>query len=1547
MPIFHLKPIRSGRRRSASVVAMACAALVIVSGLVALTPPPTAQAQAIISGGPFAVTNVGGNLAATIDLAGANPSDEQHFVSTGWPEAVGLQPNPSLSDLFQATYQHYEATYAGFSVDGATQDQQPPVFQNGSITVASDGSGGSTASVTVPAADVSSFPGGLKGFLATLAGALSALLVTAGCSAAILALAVAGGPLVLVTGGLSPLAFSLCSGLAAASWTLVSNLVSQAITGDPWTADVWKDIVTGVVTAVVFGGVGGLALTKFVPVVGSLLLKVASYLGSGAIRLVSFTAKWLGSGYNRFLAAAKRFFLRGQTEIETELPNIEAGAGLSPPSSSGSFHTAPSSPANPGTPVGANCIDAYGSDGESDPGHPIAINECNDNPAQDFDFYPTGQVAVFGLCVSAAGPASAVTLQACDGSAGQAWAQTGSTLVNKASSSCLTDPNGVTTPGTQLTVAACSGSASQQWLSPAAETCDIYAAYGTACVATYSMTRALYASYSGPLYRVERASDAKSSDVGLLNTGGDVNAATQDAFCANTTCTVTTIYDQSPRGNTLTVEGAGGNGGDDHGANATALPIKIGGHEAYGLDIEPSTGYRVDTTDGVATDGEAEGMYMVASGTHVNKGCCFDFGNAEANNNDTGDAHMDAVNLTTYCGSNSAPCSGEGPWVQADLENGQWMGSGPNPANIGNATPFVTAMLKNNGRTTFSLKGGNSQSGALSTWWDGSLPSAYQPMHQEGAVVLGTGGDNSQSGVGSWFEGVMTAGYPSDTADAAVQANIVAAAYTGSTNPSGSGGGPCGGPTGSDGVATAGQALVHGGYTSTYTVDAANNHLQENYLSGIGANWISQDLTAKYGTPAVAAGTEPVAIVHPGPTGTAPYTSVYTADAATGHLDETYLSAVGQPWVTQDLTAKYGTPTTGVTPTAVVHAGYTSVYTVDESNGHLDETYLTSFGQPWTVQDLTAKYGSPLVEAGTSPVAIVHQNYTSVYTVNSARDLYETYLPVIGQPWNVQDLTTKYGTPKTVTTPTAVVHAGYTSVYTVDDGSRHLQETYLSGIGAPWLTQDFTAKYGTPPVAPGTQPSAMVHTGYTSVYTIDQASDHLHETYLDKICDPWVNQDLSAKYGTNPTTRSPIALVHPDTSGNLTWSSVYTIDQATNHLRETYFAKIGDPWTTQDLTAKYGTPAAYATDPPASNWSLSHDGYTSTYTVDASNNHLQETYLSGIGANWITQDLTAKFGVPLVQSGIAPVAITHNGYVSVYTVDAGSHDLQETYLSGIGASWITQDLTAKYDAPTTTVRPAAVYHENYTSVFTVAAGSNDLDETYLSKIGNAWVTHDLTTGYGAHTVLAGTSPSAVVHSGWTSVYTTDPTDDLQETYLSAIGTAWAHQDLTTGYGVARTSTTPSAVEHDGYTSVFTVDNSSDDLRETYLPAIGDPWTSQDLTAAYRTPAAQPGLAPSVTYHTGYLSVYTLDRSTHDIDETYLPAIGDPWTTQDLSTKYNVPSADQAPSPLLHSDTAGGLTWISVFTVDNGSYDLRETYLASIGQPWTTQDLTTKYGTPPV
>jgi hypothetical protein len=155
------------------------------------------------------------------------------------------------------------------------------------------------------------------------------------------------------------------------------------------------------------------------------------------------------------------------------------------------------------------------------------------------------------------------------------------------------------------------------------------------------------------------------------------------------------------------------------------------------------------------------------------------------------------------------------------------------------------------------------------------------------------------------------------------------------------------------------------------------------------------------------------------------------------------------------------------------------------------------------------------------------------------------------------------------------------------------------------------------------------------------------------------------------------------------------------------------------------------------------------------------------------------------------------------------------------------------------------------------------------------------------------------------------------------------------------------VAHDGYASEYTVDTNGD-LQETYLPAIGDAWITQDLSAKFHTPAVAAGIAPVALYHTGYTSVYTIDKAGNQPQETYLPAISDACTTQALPA----PAAYQAPSALLHADTSGGLTWTSVFTVDSGAGgtvagDLQESYLPALGAGWTTQDLSKLYQVPTV
>ncbi|MEU4217616.1 arabinofuranosidase catalytic domain-containing protein [Actinoplanes sp. NPDC026623] len=312
--------------------------------------------------------------------------------------------------------------------------------------------------------------------------------------------------------------------------------------------------------------------------------------------------------------------------------------------------------------------------------------------------------------------------------------------------------------------------------------CDLYAAGGTPCVAAHSTTRALLAAYTGALYQVRRSSDNTTRDIGVVSRGGAANASTQDAFCSGTSCVITIIYDQSGRGNNLGYQGPGGIGGADTAAGATRESVTVGGSKAYSLYINAGNSYwRNGSATGIPTGSAPEGMYMVTSGTHVNGGCCFDYGNSETTRRADGAGAMDAIYFGTSCWFGG--CSGSGPWVQADLEYGLYPGGSRtwNPNQRAFTSRFVTATLKNNGTSRFAIKGSNAQSGALATLWDGSLPPGYSPMRKQGAIILGSGGDccidNTNISVGTFYEGAMVAGYPSDATENAVQAAVVAAGY--------------------------------------------------------------------------------------------------------------------------------------------------------------------------------------------------------------------------------------------------------------------------------------------------------------------------------------------------------------------------------------------------------------------------------------------------------------------------------------------------------------------------------------------------------------------------------------------------------------------------------------------------------------------------------------------------------------------------------------------------------------------------------------------------
>ncbi|MFJ5031211.1 arabinofuranosidase catalytic domain-containing protein [Streptomyces sp. NPDC088560] len=163
--------------------------------------------------------------------------------------------------------------------------------------------------------------------------------------------------------------------------------------------------------------------------------------------------------------------------------------------------------------------------------------------------------------------------------------------------------------------------------------CDIHAAGGTPCATAHSTTRALFASYNGPLYQIRRASDHGYRDIGVLGAGGYAGASSQVSFGAGTPCTITKIYDQTARHNDLPISWGGcwkgpGPGGPDVGADAMALPVTAAGHHVFGRKVTPGVGYRLDHASAVATGAQPVGIYMLTSSNYTSQWCCFDYGRA-------------------------------------------------------------------------------------------------------------------------------------------------------------------------------------------------------------------------------------------------------------------------------------------------------------------------------------------------------------------------------------------------------------------------------------------------------------------------------------------------------------------------------------------------------------------------------------------------------------------------------------------------------------------------------------------------------------------------------------------------------------------------------------------------------------------------------------------------------------------------------------------------------------------------------------------------------
>jgi hypothetical protein len=129
--------------------------------------------------------------------------------------------------------------------------------------------------------------------------------------------------------------------------------------------------------------------------------------------------------------------------------------------------------------------------------------------------------------------------------------------------------------------------------------------------------------------------------------------------------------------------------------------------------------------------------------------------------------------------------------MMGDFEGGVWAGGSKvgdpgwgglndahpsNPNNPSLKVPFAIGFL-HTPVGKYALRMANIQTATdVTTAYDGNIP-AGKTWGNAGGIVLGVGGDNSNNSWGTFYEGALTNGSPSNATDLAVMQNVQAAGY--------------------------------------------------------------------------------------------------------------------------------------------------------------------------------------------------------------------------------------------------------------------------------------------------------------------------------------------------------------------------------------------------------------------------------------------------------------------------------------------------------------------------------------------------------------------------------------------------------------------------------------------------------------------------------------------------------------------------------------------------------------------------------------------------
>lgn len=328
---------------------------------------------------------------------------------------------------------------------------------------------------------------------------------------------------------------------------------------------------------------------------------------------------------------------------------------------------------------------------------------------------------------------------------------------------------------------------------------DVAKAAGTPFVAAHAMTRALFASYTGPLFQALRVSDNQVKDIAVVASTGLADLATLNTFCSGTSCKVTTLYDQSGNSNDMWR-------GDDPNTNqpgtnkpcdlmdiqywqmsdGTKVPIAV---ESGAMWKDKSQCLRNrDKTKNMPTGAKPQTEYAIFHAKYLNNNCCFNYGNTNNAIAYSGPGTLTALNFSQITFWSKG--TGNGPWPMVDFETGVYTGNTGKcgsgiPSTVDctstgeNANPsvtfdIVTTLFKHDGTAHWALKTGNAKSGALSVNVDlPTLPKGYSPLKQLGGLGLGEGGAGDTNGTGGFSEGAVMSGETTDATDDAIQKSIV------------------------------------------------------------------------------------------------------------------------------------------------------------------------------------------------------------------------------------------------------------------------------------------------------------------------------------------------------------------------------------------------------------------------------------------------------------------------------------------------------------------------------------------------------------------------------------------------------------------------------------------------------------------------------------------------------------------------------------------------------------------------------------------------------